>query len=61
MGGDIVLRKLRAIEINGISVLYQREQSERPEGPWIPSAFGMHDDALPWSTIVASAAPPAAR
>ena len=25
----------------------------------VTTAFGMHYDALPWSTIVASAAPPA--
>jgi hypothetical protein len=37
MGGEIALRELRAVEISGISVLYQREQSERPEGPWIPN------------------------
>jgi hypothetical protein len=27
----------------------------------VATAFGMHYDALPWSAIVASAAPPAAR
>ena len=35
MGGEAKLRALHAVEIDGMSVLYQREQSERPEGPWV--------------------------
>src|SRR4029079_485676 len=34
LGGDEKLRSLDAVEISGISVWHQREQSERPEGPW---------------------------
>jgi len=37
MGGETALRELRGVEVSGISALYQREQSERPEGPWIPT------------------------
>jgi len=34
LGGEDRLRSLAAVEIDGISVWQQREQSERPEGPW---------------------------
>jgi len=34
LGGERLLRSLDAIEISGVSVWHQREQSERPEGPW---------------------------
>jgi hypothetical protein len=37
LGGEAKLRALTAVEISGISVLHHREQSERPEGPWIPT------------------------
>jgi hypothetical protein len=37
MGGEAALRTLKAVEVSGIAVWYQREQSERPEGPWIPT------------------------
>ena len=35
LGGEAKLRGLGAIELDGLSVLHQREQSERPEGPWV--------------------------
>jgi hypothetical protein len=35
LGGEEKLRALTAIELDGVSTLYQREQSERPEGPWV--------------------------
>jgi hypothetical protein len=34
LGGEQALRQISAVEMNGIAVQYQREQSERPEGPW---------------------------
>jgi hypothetical protein len=37
IGGEAKLRALTAVEISGISVFHHREQSERPEGPWIPT------------------------
>jgi len=37
LGGEAKLRALSRISLSGISVLYQREQSERPEGPWLPT------------------------
>jgi hypothetical protein len=37
MGGDGKLQALAAVETSGVSVWYHREQSERPEGPWIAS------------------------
>jgi glyoxylase-like metal-dependent hydrolase (beta-lactamase superfamily II) len=37
MGGEEKLRALAAIETSGVSVWYHREQSERPEGPWLTS------------------------
>src|SRR5262249_42639286 len=30
--------------VSGISVLYQREQSERPEGPWLPTFTEFSDE-----------------
>ncbi|MFI5177137.1 MAG: MBL fold metallo-hydrolase [Vicinamibacterales bacterium] len=35
LGGEARLRSIAAVELNGVSVWYQREQSERPEGPWV--------------------------
>jgi hypothetical protein len=35
LGGEAKLRALKAVEIDGLSVWQQREQSERPEGPWV--------------------------
>lgn len=37
MGGAAKLRQLVAVETSGVSVWYHREQSERPEGPWLTS------------------------
>src|SRR4051794_5578022 len=37
LGGEARLRNISRISVSGISVLYQREQSERPEGPWLPT------------------------
>ena len=34
LGGEEKLTSLAAVEVSGISVWHQREQSERPEGPW---------------------------
>jgi hypothetical protein len=34
LGGEEKLRSIGAVEISGVSVWHQREQSERPEGPW---------------------------
>src|SRR5579864_8829907 len=35
LGGEARLRGIHAIEIDAVSAQYQREQSERPEGPWV--------------------------
>lgn len=35
LGGEAALRSLAVVELSGISVWHQREQSERPEGPWV--------------------------
>jgi hypothetical protein len=35
LGGEDRVRRIHAIEIDGVSAQYQREQSERPEGPWV--------------------------
>ena len=35
LGGQDKLRQLKAVEMNGLALQYQREQSERPEGPWV--------------------------
>jgi hypothetical protein len=35
LGGEARLRGVHAVEIDGVSAQYQREQSERPEGPWV--------------------------
>src|SRR6478672_2338364 len=37
MGGEATLTSLAAIETSGVLVWYHREQSERPEGPWLTS------------------------
>jgi glyoxylase-like metal-dependent hydrolase (beta-lactamase superfamily II) len=37
MGGERKLKALAAVETSGVSVWYHREQSERPEGPWLTS------------------------
>jgi hypothetical protein len=37
MGGDARLRSLSAVETSGVAVWFHREQSERPEGPWLAS------------------------
>ncbi len=35
LGGEAKLRSLTGVELSGVSVWHQREQSERPEGPWV--------------------------
>jgi len=35
LGGEATLRAIKATEISGVSMWQQREQSERPEGPWV--------------------------
>ena len=35
LGGEAALRSMAAVELSGVSVWHQREQSERPEGPWV--------------------------
>lgn len=35
VGGESRLRAISASELSGLSVWQQREQSERPEGPWV--------------------------
>jgi hypothetical protein len=45
LGGEEKLRAIHAIEIKGIGVLNELEQSERPEGPWLPS-FIQSDEVL---------------
>jgi hypothetical protein len=35
LGGEAALRATTAVEVSGVSVWHQREQSERPEGPWV--------------------------
>ncbi len=35
LGGEARLRALTGVEVSGISATFQREQSERPEGPWV--------------------------
>ena len=35
MGGEAVLRSVEADIVSGVATVYQREQSERPEGPWV--------------------------
>jgi len=37
MGGEALLTSMTAVETSGVSVWYHREQSERPEGPWLTS------------------------
>jgi hypothetical protein len=37
LGGEQKLRSIGAVEISGVSMWHQREQSERPEGPWFAS------------------------
>jgi hypothetical protein len=37
MGGESTLTAIDAVETSGVSVWYHREQSERPEGPWLAS------------------------
>ena len=39
LGGEEKLRAIRAIEIKGIGVANELEQSERPEGPWLPNFY----------------------
>ena len=39
LGGEDKLREVRALEINGVGVTNELEQSERPEGPWLPNFF----------------------
>lgn len=45
LGGEGKLRAVHAIEIKGISVINELEQSERPEGPWLPN-FIQTDEIL---------------
>jgi hypothetical protein len=35
LGGEGKLRSIDAVEVSGVSIWHQREQSERPEGPWL--------------------------
>src|SRR6476620_918748 len=35
LGGEAALRSTTAVELSGMSVWHQREQSERPEGPCV--------------------------
>jgi hypothetical protein len=35
LGGEDKLASIAAVEVSGISIWHQREQSERPEGPWL--------------------------
>jgi hypothetical protein len=37
LGGEEKLRAIHSIEIKGIGVANELEQSERPEGPWLPN------------------------
>jgi hypothetical protein len=37
LGGEEKLRAIHAIEIKGVGVANELEQSERPEGPWLPN------------------------
>jgi hypothetical protein len=39
LGGEEKLRAIHAIEIKGIGVINELEQSERPEGLWLPNFF----------------------
>lgn len=39
LGGEEKLRAIHAIEIKGVGVINELEQSERPEGPWLPNFF----------------------
>src|SRR5262249_47689878 len=43
LGGEATLRAITRVWLSGISVLYQREQSERPEGPWLPTFMEFAD------------------
>jgi hypothetical protein len=44
MGGEKVLRGLHSLEIKGIGHRYMREQSERPEGPWLLDYFQISEE-----------------
>jgi hypothetical protein len=37
LGGEEKLRAIHAIEIKGVGFINELEQSERPEGPWLPN------------------------
>ena len=39
LGGEEKLRAIHAIEFKGIGFRNELEQSERPEGPWMPDFF----------------------
>jgi len=39
LGGEDLLRAVHAIEIKGIGFRNELEQSERPEGPWLPDFY----------------------
>jgi hypothetical protein len=43
LGGEATLRSTTAVAVDGVSVWHQREQSERPEGPWVLT-FGDFSD-----------------
>ena len=43
LGGEATLRSLKSIETSGVSVWHQREQSERPEGPWVLTFYDFTD------------------
>jgi len=39
LGSEEKLRAIHAIEIKGVGIINELEQSERPEGPWLPNFF----------------------
>ena len=44
LGGEDKLRAIHSVEIKGIGFINELEQSERPEGPWLPNFF--QDDEI---------------
>src|SRR5262245_48723837 len=43
LGGEDKLRSIGAVELSGVSMWHQREQSERPEGPWFATFWDFTD------------------
>ena len=43
MGGEARLRAISAVEVSGVAMWHHREQSERPEGPWIATFVDFTD------------------